>query len=216
MCASYNGRLTQVKVTMNRTRKLIVAALALVVLVVAVVAIIGATNAPASSSVTVRACLTVDDGACVRFPSVTGTNLVGDAFTLPDDFAGTLTLVLMPFDEAQTVRSAAWLPMAQELADAHPQFAYYSVPVMKSVVPLIRMAVVGGMVMVVPADVQPITIMLFLEDKQAFLDALAVPDIETPEAFLLNDAGEVLWRYRGEYSDEADASLRTAVEAALE
>ncbi len=197
---------------MFRTRKIVIGLM--MVVVVATVAILAATNAPESSSVGVKSCITAADSDCVRFPTVSGANLVGDTFNLPDDFGGTLTLVLMPFDEAQTVRLAAWLPLAQELASAYPQFAYYSTPVMRSVAPLIRAAVRAGMVLAVPVDVQPVTIMLFLEDKEAFMNTLSIPDVDMPEAFLMNDDGDVLWRMRGEYSDEAAASLRAAIDLA--
>ncbi|MBE2181877.1 MAG: hypothetical protein IAE89_00500 [Anaerolineae bacterium] len=196
---------------MTCTRKIILGFVMVSVVVVAAVAIIAATNAPKSSGVEVKSCITAADSNCARFPTVSGANLVGDTFNLPDDFGGTLTLVLMPFDEAQTVRLTAWLPLAQELASAYPQFAYYSTPVMKSVAPLIRAAVTAGMVLAVPANVQPVTIMLFLEDKEAFMNTLSIPDVDMPEAFLINDDGDVLWRMRGEYSDETAANLRAAI-----
>lgn len=189
------------------------------ILLIVVIAIIGYIivsnlNAPTASSVSVAECIQSDGGACIRFPSVTGTNLVGDTLSLPDDFPD-LALVLMPFDEAQTTRMAAWLPLAQEFTTQHPAFGYYNVPTLREVEPLVRLAITGGMVLAVPQDVHDVTVMLFLEDKELFLDALNVPDIEQPQAFLLNAAGEVIWQVRGDYSDEAAASLRAAVEAAV-
>lgn len=195
-----------------RRRTLLFALLAIGVVALVAFVVINSLNAPAASGVEVAACIQADGGTCIRFPSVTGTNLVGETLNLPDDFAA-LTLVLMPFDEAQTTRMAAWLPLAQELAAQHPTFAYYNVPTLKEVEPLVRLAITGGMVLAVPRDVHPVTVMLFLEDKELFLEALNVPDIDEPQAFLLNDSGEVIWRVRGDYSDEAAASLRAAVES---
>jgi hypothetical protein len=196
----------------NRRRFILAAILVIGVAAFAAFAVLNVANAPAASGVEVADCLQADGGACIRFPLVTGTNLLGETLNLPEDFAP-LTLVLMSFDEAQTARTAAWLPLAQELAEQHPTFAYYNVPTLKSVNALVRVAITGGMVLAVPQEVHAVTVMLFLEEKQLFLDALGIPDIDQPQAFLLNDAGEVIWRMRGDYSDEAAASLRTAGES---
>jgi hypothetical protein len=165
-----------------------------------------------TSSVEVSDCIRADGGACLRFPSVTGTNLLDETLQLPDDFDG-LTLVLMSFDEAQTSQTVSWLPLAQALAAEYPNFSYYNLPTLNAVAPLMRAFISRGMTLVVPADFHAITVMLFLEDKQLFLDALLIPDIDAPQSFLLNDAGDVIWRMRGDYSAESGASLRAAVEA---
>jgi hypothetical protein len=195
-----------------RRHKILFGALLIAIAALATFIIVNINRSPTASGVAVSECIRGDGDECVRFPSVTGTNLLDETLNLPDDFDG-LTLVVVSFDEGQTSETIAWLPLAQELAAEYPRFSYYNIPVLNEVAPLMRAFISRGMMLVVPSDHHAITIMLFLEDKQLFLDALLIPDVDEPQSFLLNDAGEVIWRMRGGYSDESGASLRAAVEA---
>jgi len=185
-----------------------IGALAGLLVIAAALAVIAA-NAPAASTVQVASCVRADGGTCIVFPTVTGANLNRVAFMLPADFAGDYNLVVVSFDEGQTARAADWLPLAQALAAQRPDFAYYSVAVMKAVSPLMRGVIVGGMVVMIPDDgLRERTIMLFLDDKQAFLDALAIPDLDAVQALLLDAQGQVLWRTSGDFTPEQGDSLR--------
>jgi hypothetical protein len=194
-----------------RRHKILLSILCIAFMALAIFVIFNLAQGPTASSVSVSDCSRTDSRPCLRFPSVTGTNLLNETFQLPDDFDG-LTLVLLSFDEAQMSQTASWLPLAQALAAEYPQFSYYNVPMLNAVAPLMRAFISRGMTLVVPTDFHAITVMLFLEDKQLFLDALLIPDVDAPQSFLLNDVGEVIWRVRGDYSDESSASLRAAVE----
>jgi hypothetical protein len=195
-----------------RRHKILFGALLIAIAAIVTFIIVNINRSPTASDVAVSECIRADGGACIRFPSVTGTNLLDETLNLPDDFEG-LTFVVVSFDEGQTSDTIDWLPLAQELATEHPRFSYYNIPVLNEVAPLMRAFISRGMTLIVPSDHHAITVMLFLEDKQLFLDALFIPDVDEPESFLLNDAGEVIWRMRGDYSDEMGASLRAAVEA---
>lgn len=196
-----------------RRRQLLSGLVTLIVIALAVLIVAVIANAPQTSAVRVAACVESTAGDCIRFPSVTGTNLLGEVFVLPDGFTGDYNLILLSFDEGQTARMAAWLPVARELAAADPRFAYYSLPALKSVNPLVRAAIVGGMIVLIPDEsVRALTIMLFLEDKDAFLAALAIETLDAPQALLLNPSGEIVWRATGDYSDSAAHDLRRAVE----
>jgi hypothetical protein len=170
-------------------------------------------NAPDSSGVRVSSCIESDGGACIKFPAVTGTNLLGTAYNLPQDFAGAYNLVVISFDEAQTVRAEGWLPLARELAGQVPDFAYYSLPTLKAMTPLVRGIITGGMNVVIPDEnLREITIMLFLDDLDAFLSGLSINDTSQLHLFLLNAAGEVVWQASGDYSDTTGKDLRAAVD----
>jgi hypothetical protein len=172
-------------------------------------------NAPEASSVRVSSCIESDGGVCIKFPAVTGTNLLGAAHDLPQDFAGSYNLVVISFDEDQTVRAEGWLPLARELAEQNPDFAYYSLPTLKAMTPLVRGIITGGMNVVIPDEhLREITIMLFLDDLDSFLNGLSITDTNGLQVFLLNAAGEVIWRASGDYSETSGAALRTALEAA--
>ncbi len=195
-------------------RHRVLSAVVVCIIAAAAFAVFLAANAPDTSGVRVAACLEAD-GECIQFPTVDGTNLNGQAFVLPVDFTGDINLVIVSFEEAQTVRAASWLPLARELAVAKPAFAYYSVPVLPSVNLLLRGVISGGMLLLIPdPDVRDVTIMLFLDDIDVFLRALAIPNRDTIQAFLVSDAGSILWRASGEYTNGSGAALRTAVEDA--
>ena len=171
-------------------------------------------NAPEASGVRVMPCIESDGGACVKFPTVSGTNLLGTAYELPKDFAGAYNLVVISFDEEQTVRAEGWLPLAREIAERNPDFAYYSLPTLKAMTPLVRGIITSGMTVVIPDEhLREITTMLFLDDLDAFLSVLSINDTSQLHLFLLNAAGEVIWQASGDYSDASGSDLRAAAEA---
>lgn len=179
--------------------------LALLLLAAALFAFISAANAPAATAVKITDC-----GAdCLQFPTVTGDSLTGQAFTLPADFAGTLNLIIMPFDQGQQVRADTWLPLARQLQSADPAFAYYNIPTLRAVNPVLRGIITSGMNMAISdASLREVTIMLFLEDKDLFFEALAIPDADNIQVFLLNAKGQLLWRSNGDYTASKGDQLR--------
>ena len=169
-------------------------------------------NAPEASGVRVSPCIESDGGACLKFPAVSGTNLLGTAYDLPQDFAGAYNLIVISFDEEQTVRAEGWLPLAREIAERDPDFAYYSLPTLKAMTPLVRGIITGGMTVVIPDEhLREITIMLFLDDLDAFVNGLSITDKNGLQVLLLNAAGEVIWRASGDYSDTSGNDLRAAI-----
>lgn len=170
-------------------------------------------NAPEASGVRVSSCIESDGGACVKFPAVSGTNLMGTVYDLPQGFGGAYNFVVLSFDEEQTVRAEGWLPLARELADQLPDFAYYSLPTLKAMTPLVRGIITGGMSIVIPDEhLRQITIMLFLDDLDSFLNGLSINDTSQLHLLLLNAAGEVIWQASGDYTDAAGNDLRTALD----
>jgi hypothetical protein len=184
-----------------------------VVLLLAAAAVLLISRAPALSSVGVSSqpCIASGD-ACLRFPTISGENLPGDAFNLPADFAGQRDLVIVPFDEEQQVKAAGWLPLAQELAAAHPDFAYYSLPIFPAMAAPMRAIIRTGMSFTITdADLRALTITAFLDDRDAFLAALDILNTDAMQVFLLDEAGVVIWRGVGEYDDAQGDALRAVL-----
>jgi hypothetical protein len=166
-------------------------------------------RAPESSSVGVEeeAC-----DSCLRFPAISGENLPGEAFQLPGDFVGENVLVIVPFDEEQQVNASSWLPLAHELAESQPNFTYYNVPVFPSMSAPLRTIIRTGMNLTIPdAELRTLTITVFLDDRDAFLAALEIPNVDAMQVFLLNRDRDVIWRGAGEFSAEQGESLRAAL-----
>jgi hypothetical protein len=195
---------------MRRTTLLITVCIALIIIAVALAL---AVTAPGTSQVTVTRCLTAaDTGDCLRFPTVSGTNLLDEAFTLPADFAGDLVLVVVPFTDAQQILAESWLQPARDLAAQHPGLAYYNTAIFTAINPALRVVIRAGMSLAIGDEaLRAVTLTLFLDDRDAFLQALAIPDPDELEVFLLNTDGEVLWRGRGIHDPDQGAQLEQAV-----
>ncbi len=197
---------------MRRRRWIGLAAVVGVVLVGLFVAVISG-RAPALSEVGVnkQPCVAVAE-SCLTFPAISGQSLPGELFDLPGDFAGKLTLVLVPFDEEQQVKAQTWLPFARDLAAKTPDFTAYNVPVFPSMAAPMRALIRAGMNLTIPdAALRDVTITVFLDDRDQFLSALNIPDTDVMQVLLLDETGVVVWRGAGEFSSPQGDSLRAAV-----
>ena len=196
---------------MRRGRWIGIAMIAALVVIAAALLLIS--RAPALSSVEVSSqpCIASGD-ACLRFPTISGDNLPGEVFNLPEDFVGERNLVIVPFDEAQQVNAAGWLPLAQELAAAHPDFAYYSLPIFPAMAAPLRAIIRTGMnFTITDADLRALTITTFLDDRDVFLAALDIPNTDAMQVFLLDADGAVIWRGEGAFDEAQGEALRAAV-----
>ncbi len=173
--------------------------------------------APETSTVEIANCRTPDNfDQCVLFPTISGQNLIGDDRVLPDDLAGALNLLIVPFDREQQRIASGWLPLAQELAKQYPNFQYYDVPIFPELAPAIRMMSRTGLNALISDDhIRSITITVYLEDRDAFLEALSVPNVEQIRVYLLDSLGRVVWRAEGEYTEEMGEQLEGQVKRFL-
>jgi len=172
--------------------------------------VVGTLIAPGASGVRPATCVTRSDAeSCIRFPSVAGTNLNGEPMTLPEDFAGTQRFVVISFDEEQQTRAQTWLPLARELAAAHDGFRYYNLPTLPDMAPGLRTVISAGLALLVDdPDLRAISVVLYLADLDAFLDALEIESREAIVVLLLDADNEVLWRASGAYDDAQGDDLR--------
>jgi hypothetical protein len=187
----------------------------LAVVVVAGLAVVALNNAPETSTVTQTACIRAgqaDD--CVRFPVVSGANLLDEVLTLPADFTGDYVFVTVPFDREQQVVADTWLPLARELADQYDGLTFYNVPVFPDLAAPVRLFARTGLRAVIGDEaLQAATITVFLENRDDFLTAMDVPDVERIQVFLLDGDGEVYWRGVGTFDDTQANEVRARLEA---
>lgn len=195
----------------RRWWRVALAVVIVLVVVVAVVLLVMGGRAPQLSGVgqPPGACA---EGSCLAFPAISGENLSGQSFNLPGDFLGETNLVLVPFDEAQQVTAQSWLPFSRDLASRAPGFRAYNVPVFPAMAAPMRAIIRTGMNISIPdADLRAATITVFLDDRDAFLAALNIPNVEAMPVFLLNAEGRVMWRGAGEYTDVQGEAVRPFV-----
>jgi hypothetical protein len=203
---------------MTQKRALIIGGLLAIFVVIAGV-IVFTVNAPKTSTVVLEDCISAEQSdECIRFPKITGANLLGDELVMPEDFMGAYTLVVVPFDEDQQTGAEEWLPLARELTETYADFTYYNVAVFPAdIAAPIRSFIRLGMNVAITDDaLKAVTITAFLDDRDSFLAALRIPDVDSIQLFLLNRDREIIWRESGGYTSSKGESLRQAVISRVE
>jgi hypothetical protein len=105
----------------------------------------------------------------------------------------------------------SWMPFLQRLSDRYPAFAYYELPVLATGWRLSRGMIDSGMrAGVSDQQARERTITLYL-DKDAFRQALDIPDEDTIRLLLLDASGEVLWRTEGPFTEAKGQALEAFV-----
>jgi hypothetical protein len=149
----------------------------------------------------------------LHFPTVKGSNLQRESLTLPDDFEGDLNVVLVPFQRWQQNLVNTWVGPARDLEEDNPHIRYYELPTIESRNWLSRTFINEGMRAGIPDQTaRQRTITLYL-NKERFKEALHIDTEETIQVFLVDQAGEIIWRERGEYTKEKERTLLMALES---
>lgn len=201
----------------TRLKQILAGVVLVFALIIGVVAFM-ASSAPPITRIEVaeneQACITaIANDSCLRFPLISGLNLRNAEMTFPTDFVGDYNFVIVPFSDEQQVNAETWLPLARELAEANPSLKYYNIPVFPDINPAIRVVIRAGLVVAIAdPELQAISVTVFLENRDAFLAALNIPDVEAIQVFLVNREGDVLWRGSGLYDDTQGELLRRFVE----
>lgn len=165
---------------------------------------------PPTSSVEI-ACLSGEAG-CMQLPAITGTNLNGETQTFPDEFAHPYQLAIIPFDREQQVRLLDFVPLLKELSAARPDIGYYSLAALPDLAAPIRLLVSAGMSAVVTdPEVRAVAYIFYLEDRDAFLDALDLPDADAIRVYVFDNAGNVLWRAEGDFTPALAETIRAEI-----
>jgi hypothetical protein len=169
----------------------------------------------AYESLTGKQFVIIPDRAGVRFPTVIGSNLSGNEYVLPGDIEGEVALMMIAFQQFQQAEVDTWVPLARRLAERHPNFAYYELPTIRRLIAPARAFIDGGMRAGIPDQTARNTTVTLYLDKDAFREALQIPDEETITIMLVDAEGNILWRARGPASAETERELVEAVEEAL-
>lgn len=147
-----------------------------------------------------------------RLPEVEGSNLERQSLRLPEDLEGDLNLLFIAFKRSQQVEVDSWLPLARDLAEAHPGLSYYELPTISKRGALARWFINEGMRRGIPDPVaRRSTITLYL-DKKAFREALDIPHEDEIQVMLADHLGRVLWRQSGAMTEDSAAGLKAEIE----
>ncbi len=149
----------------------------------------------------------------MRFPQVTGSNLLRQKVALPDDLQGDLNILLMAFHQWQQAWVDLWIPFARQIEQSFPGVQFYELPVIYKMNFFSQTFLNEGMRAGIPnPTTRQKTITLYL-DKPSFRRALDIPHEDTIWVLLLDRQGNILWRTDGAYSQEkGDALFKTIQE----
>lgn len=148
----------------------------------------------------------------MKFPEVSGSNLLRQKINLPADLQGDLNILFIPFQQWQQSLVDAWVPTARQLEASFPGVYFYEIPVIQKMNFLSQNFINEGMRAGIPNHTtREKTVTLYL-DKNAFRRALSMPNEETIYILVLDRQGNIVWRTEGAYSLEKSAELFRAIE----
>jgi len=151
-----------------------------------------------------------------QFPKVSGSNLHGQKFNLPNDFEGELNIVIVAFLREQQQDVNTWLPHVKEIHGENENIAYYELPTIRNMNALSQWFINQGMRSGIrDEEMRSITITLYL-DKKEFKQALNITSEETITLLLVNDQGNVVWRTTGSWTDEKEQKMRHVLNTQLD
>lgn len=146
------------------------------------------------------------------FPTVSGSNLVGHGYNLPNDFKGNLNIVIIAFRREQTDLIEGWTSHLEDLVRKNPELKYYELPVLSRSYSPFRWWIDGGMRAGIPdAEARERTITVYT-NKREFKERLGIPNEETIYLFLVGRNGKILWRAQGDLTEEKHQQLQDVVE----
>jgi hypothetical protein len=147
----------------------------------------------------------------VHFPTVTGSNLMREEFEFPRDFGGKYNLLFIPFQQRQQQEVNTWIPAAQQLERDTPGLIYYELPTIYQLPALSRTFINEGMRAGIPDQTARERTVTFYLDKETFKKALAIQSENSITVMLVDQAGTILWREKGEYTAEKYQELLKAL-----
>ena len=149
----------------------------------------------------------------IHFPTVSGFNLNRQEFTLPQDLAGELNILFVPFLQRQQLVVNTWIPFAQETEIAFPGVVYYELPTIDEMPSLSRMFVNEGMRAGIPDETARARTVTLYIDTGEFMKATNIPGKDEVHILLVNRNGDILWRTTGLFDDSEGEALLRAIEA---
>jgi hypothetical protein len=148
----------------------------------------------------------------MRFPEVTGSNLLRQKVTLPGDLQGELNILFVAFQQWHQAWVDSWVPTARQVEQAFPVVQFYELPVIWKMNRFSQTFINEGMRAGIPnQNTRKKTITLYT-DKGAFRKALDLPHEETIYVLVVDQQGNVLWRTEGVYSQEKGEALTKAIQ----
>jgi hypothetical protein len=141
------------------------------------------------------------------FPPVQSRTLDGRAISLPADFPGERTLLILGFQRAQQPSIEAWAKGMHLEANHLP---WLQLPVMDDPNAIVRAIVNGGMKHAINRELWPHIVTLYTQ-KAAFERTVGIDSEAAVHVLVVDRNGTILARVTGDYTPEAAAHLLSAL-----
>ncbi|HBB54954.1 MAG TPA: hypothetical protein DCZ49_02065 [Hyphomonadaceae bacterium] len=141
------------------------------------------------------------------WPQVSGRNLSRQEITLPGDLKSERTLLLVAFKQKQQTEVDTWLPLARQFLQPNV-FDFYELPTLPRWPGPAKLWLENGMRSGIPDPAQRQRTLTLHIDKDAFKSALNIDSEAHIQVFLVDRAGNVVWRAEGPLSVAAERALR--------
>jgi hypothetical protein len=145
------------------------------------------------------------------FPKLTGTNLLLESVTVPDDLPGELRLIVVAYDRDQQIFVEKWLLPLEELNAQYPELAGYYLPLLPQSASDAALPIIGGMTVAASSDRDRARTVVVFTDVDAFNEILDIPGVDALQLFLLDESGSILWRGSGNYDPVTLELLESAL-----
>jgi hypothetical protein len=133
----------------------------------------------------------------MRFPTIVARDLEGRSYAVPDDLPGTWRVLVVPFKRWQQILVNAWEDVLAPVVEKRPEVTLWEIPSLSRAWGPVRGYIDGGMRAGIPdADVRRHTLTTYT-DLGRLAKTLSIEDFETVQVFLLDAAGEIVWRCSG-------------------
>jgi hypothetical protein len=148
----------------------------------------------------------------LNFPKVSGTNLEGRRFNLPNDFEGTLNVVVVAFRREQTALIEGWADNLEKIEREYQGTRYYELPVLSRSYSPLRWWIDGGMRAGITDSRSRNRTITVYTTKNTFKNVLAIVNEETIHIYLIDKSGKVQWQTEGEFTMEKQQQLQLVIE----
>lgn len=148
------------------------------------------------------------------FPTVRGQSLDGRTVTIPFSLAGEFNVLLVLFDPTHQFAVQTWLKPLKTIRGQYTRVRFYEVPTLGIMPPddqaeqdkIVKQSVV------LEDQLSLETVVTIYVQKERFECLLDIPHEDDLYVFLIDNAGEVLWRTEGNASPDKVNELVTLLD----
>jgi hypothetical protein len=147
----------------------------------------------------------------MRFPKLHARDLEGAEYAVPDGLPGPIRLILLPFKQWQQIVVSEWQDALAPALAGRDDVTVWEVPSLSGLWKPARGYIDGGMRAGIPdIGVRKHTLTSYGE-LNTITEQLGIERFDQMQVFLLDAAGEILWRAAGEPDPDSVAAFITVL-----